>query len=153
MRAARIRKRRAGLLGTVLFFGAMAMAGSAFTAANTLENTAAGSGSAAVTGYAVSGVDYVLNTANPKYITTVDFTLTGASVNTPQPDTGKILAKLKSADVTKATYTDCTIDGSWTAATATVPGYADYTCNLVTATATSGLDIAVANELTIIASS
>lgn len=54
----------------------MGLAGSAFTAANTLPtDTQAGDGARAITGYTVSNVHYGLNATNPEDIDSVTFSL------------------------------------------------------------------------------
>jgi hypothetical protein len=45
----------------------------AFTAANTVPSTAAGSGSGAVTGYVVTDVHYALNAATPTNVDSITF--------------------------------------------------------------------------------
>jgi hypothetical protein len=59
--------------------------GAAFTAANTVPISSAGAGATAVSGYAITAVDYNLNAAAPGNIDTVTFTATadnGDAVNT-----------------------------------------------------------------------
>ena len=51
----------------------------AFTATNTVEGSQAGSGDGVISGYAVTGVDYVLNGTDPTKIDAVSFDLDGAS--------------------------------------------------------------------------
>src|SRR5512133_1095411 len=47
----------------------------AYAAANTVPPTKAGDGAGAITGYAISAVNYTLNTIDPSTIDTVAFTL------------------------------------------------------------------------------
>lgn len=53
----------------------------AFTATNSVEASKAGSGSGAITGYAVTAVDYVLNATTPTLIDSVSFTLDSAATD------------------------------------------------------------------------
>ena len=72
----------------------------AFTATNTVPASYAGSGSGAISGYTVSGVQYTLAAGNPSNIDKVAFTLdASASV---------VKAKLVAAS---SSYTDCTVTG------------------------------------------
>jgi hypothetical protein len=72
----------------------------AFTAANTVPNTNAGSGSGTISGYTISNVQYQLEAANPANIDSVTFTLNANAT----------VAKAKVV-AASATYTDCTIAG------------------------------------------
>ena len=51
----------------------------AFAASNTVPTSNAGEGSAAIGGYAVTGVTYTYSTANPSMITAVDFDIAPAT--------------------------------------------------------------------------
>jgi hypothetical protein len=62
----------------------IAVAVYAFTASNTVPATAAGSGSAAISGYTVSSVDYTLNSGTPTNIDEVSFTLSPTAADTVQ---------------------------------------------------------------------
>ena len=68
---------------TLSHVAALAMAGvvvsstAAFTASNTSDVDKAGSGSGTVSGYAVTGVDYTLDTTTPSNIASVAFRVTG----------------------------------------------------------------------------
>lgn len=62
--------RRAGAIAVA---GALALGAYAYTAANTVPATSAGSGSGAISGYAVSNVQYVLNATTPTDIDSVTF--------------------------------------------------------------------------------
>jgi hypothetical protein len=68
-----------GLMGTVVAVAVVAGGSYAFTASNTVPNTAAGQGTGTVSGYAVSSVAYTLNAAVPSNIDAVTFTLTPSS--------------------------------------------------------------------------
>src|SRR3989442_11323801 len=57
----------------------------AYTASNTVPSGTGGEGSAAISGYSVSGVAYTLNAATPTNIDAVSFT-----ISPPQAATGKM---------------------------------------------------------------
>jgi len=62
-----------------------AVGGAAFTAVNTVPATSAGEGAAAISGFAVTNIAYVLDPTNPPNVTSVTFTATannGDAVNT-----------------------------------------------------------------------
>jgi len=75
----------------------------AYAAANTVPPSSAGDGDAAISGYAVSNVHYVLNSSNPAVIDAVQFTLTGAAT----PAT----VRVKLVDPGGAWYS-CSLSGS-----------------------------------------
>lgn len=52
----------------------VAVGGTAFTAANTVPGSVAGSGSGTISGYTVSAVDYTLNAANPQNLDAIVIT-------------------------------------------------------------------------------
>ena len=54
----------------------------AFTASNSVTAPAAGAGSAAISGYTVSGVSYSLNTSNPQNIDSVAFSVSPTNAST-----------------------------------------------------------------------
>ena len=62
----------------------------AFTAANTVPATNAGSGSGTVSGYTVSNIHYTLNTTTPNNIDSLTFTISPAVPNT---GSGKVVAQ------------------------------------------------------------
>lgn len=65
-----------GMLATV----AVVAGGSyAFTASNTVPATKAGQGSAAISGYTITGASYTLNPATPTNIDAINFTISPAS--------------------------------------------------------------------------
>ena len=64
----------------------IAVIGYAFAAANTVPVTSAGDGEAEITGYNVTGVDYVLDVNDPTIITQVNMTV--APKNTTDGDPG-----------------------------------------------------------------
>lgn len=70
------------LLGTVMAVAVIAGGSYAFTASNTVPTTSAGQGTGAVSGYAVTGVAYTLNSATPSNIDAVTFTINPASATT-----------------------------------------------------------------------
>ena len=96
----------------------MGLAGSAFTAANTLPaDTQAGDGARAITGYAVSDVHYVLNATNPENIDSVTF-----NVDTAPPTGATMKIKLVAAGSTWYTCTNVTTALTCTTTGATVAG-------------------------------
>ncbi len=83
MRILRIRpKRRRSVLAALVVASVVASAAYAFTAANTVPASTAGSGSGAISGYTVSAIAYTLNAATPTNLDAVTFTIapTAASV-------------------------------------------------------------------------
>ena len=73
---------RIGLLFVLV--ATAALIATAFTAANTVPATNAGDGSAAISGYTITGVTYTLNGANPQNLDAVDFTIAPTSASTVQ---------------------------------------------------------------------
>ena len=61
---------------------ALASTAFAFTAANTVPNSRAGSGSSTVSGYTVSAVAYGLNATTPTNIDSVSFTINPVAAST-----------------------------------------------------------------------
>jgi hypothetical protein len=72
-----------------------------FAASNTVPASAAGDGSAAISGYAVTNVHYVLNGTDPSLISSMTFTVAPAV-----PAGGSVNVKLIT---TGTTYTSCTV--------------------------------------------
>ena len=72
------RKRNRYLLAAVAA-AVVAPAAYAFTAANTVPNSNAGSGAGTISGYTVSSVAYTLNAANPQNVDQVAFTISPTS--------------------------------------------------------------------------
>jgi len=92
------RKRRRRSVAIILAAAvAMALAAYAFTATNTVPATSAGDGSAAISGYTISSVQYQLESGAPANLDSVTFT-TSAAANT-------VKAKVQASSTT---YTDCT---------------------------------------------
>jgi hypothetical protein len=89
----------------------------AFTASNTVPNTTAGSGVGTVSGYAVSGVHYTLNTTTPANIDSLTFTV---SPVIPSTGNGKVVvqAALTSGGPTNYSCTTNTSGDTVTCATA-----------------------------------
>jgi hypothetical protein len=58
-----------------------AMAGSAFTASNTVPNGALGQGANTISGYTIAGISYSPDGSNPSNIDSVSFTLSPASAS------------------------------------------------------------------------
>lgn len=110
-----------GLAATVLAAGAYA-----YTAGNTVDASHAGDGAAAISGYAVTGIQYTLDAADPSVIDAVSFT-TDAPAST-------VKVKVVSTD---ASYADCSSsDGT------------SWTCDFA-----SNPSVAAADELAVIATS
>ena len=82
-----------------------------FAAANTVPASGAGDGAGAITGYAISNVQYSLNATTPANIDSVSFTVTpGGGAGAPTT----VKAKLVSSSTT---YSPCSLSGStWTCA-------------------------------------
>lgn len=89
---------------TSVFVGGIAVAGlvaqSALTASNTVSTSAAGAGSATISGYTVTDVHYNLNASNPQNIDSVTFV-----VDTAPPAGSTVKVKLVAAG---STYYSCT---------------------------------------------
>lgn len=62
-------------------FGVTMLAGSAFTASNTVPNATAGDGAGTVSGYTVTGTQYTLNSTDPSKVDGVGFTLSPATAS------------------------------------------------------------------------
>jgi hypothetical protein len=75
----RWRRKRNRYLAAVAIAAIVAPAAYAFTAANTVPSSSAGSGSGAISGYTVSGVSYTLNASNPQNVDQVAFTISPTS--------------------------------------------------------------------------
>jgi hypothetical protein len=76
---------RRGPLQLITALAIFAVGGAAFTAVNTVPATSAGEGAAAISGFAVTNIAYVLDPTNPPNVTSVTFTATannGDAVNT-----------------------------------------------------------------------
>ena len=95
----------------------------AFTAANTVPGSNAGSGLGTISGYTVSNVAYTLNAANPQNVDQVAFTIA--------PTTGTVKVQVVSG-------------GSWYACTNTA---GSVTCATTSPQATA----ATVNQLTVVA--
>lgn len=111
-----------GLAATVLAAGAYA-----YTDANTVPETRAGDGAAAITGYDVTNVQYSLDATDPSVIDAVSFTTHAAATT--------VKAKVVAAETN---YTDCTGDATGTS----------WSCDFTTNPAVAAVD-----ELTVIATS
>lgn len=108
---------------------AVALAALAFTNANTFPAGApkAGDGSASISGYAVTGVSYVLNATNPQNLDKVKFTLDDAA--------STVKVKLSAG----GSWYSCSEDASATAN--------DWEC----ATTSPQATVAAATQLTVVA--
>lgn len=98
-----------------------------FAASNTVPTSAAGDGSAAISGYTVTNVHYVLNGTDPSQISSMTFTVAPAI-----PAGGAVQVKLIT---TGTTYTACTV----------------ATGTNVTCTFTGGVSVLNADQLRVIA--
>ena len=77
-----MKRRLTGKLGVLALAGAIAAGGYAYTATNTVPATTAGVGSGAISGYAITNVQYGLNATTPTNIDTVTFTINPAAAAT-----------------------------------------------------------------------
>ena len=100
----------------------------AFTASNTVPSSNAGSGSHAISGYAVTNVAYTLNSTTPTDLDAVAFTLDAAA--------GTVKAQV----VSGGTWYACSNGGSGN----------DWTCDTTLGTQAT---VAPANQLTVVATS
>lgn len=80
----------------------------AFTAANTVPNTTAGSGSGTVSGYTVTALHYNLDATSPDNIDSLTFTI---SPVVPSTGTGKVVIQAALSSGGPDTYT-CTTDST-----------------------------------------
>jgi hypothetical protein len=119
----RWRRKRNRYLAAAAIAAIVAPAAYAFTAANTVPASSAGSGSGAISGYTVSNVAYTLNASNPQNVDQVAFTIS--------PTTGTVKVQVVSG-------------GSWYACTNTA---GSVTCATTSPQATA----AAVNQLTVVA--
>ena len=107
----RSRRRRRRVVAIVAAAAALSFAAYAFTASNTVPTSKAGDGNAAISGYTVTNVSYVL-ASNPANIDKVTFTLSDTAAT--------VKAKVVSASTT---YDSCSNTGgnSWSCDFATDP--------------------------------
>ena len=119
----RWRRNRNRYLAAAAIAAIVAPAAYAFTAANTVPASSAGSGSGAISGYTVSNVAYTLNASNPQNVDQVAFTIS--------PTTGTVKVQVVSG-------------GSWYACTNTA---GSVTCATTSPQATA----AAVNQLTVVA--
>lgn len=119
----RLRRKRNRYLAAAAIAAVVAPAAYAFTAANTVPSSSAGSGSGAISGYTVSAVAYTLNASNPQNVDQVAFTIS--------PTTGTVKVQVVSG-------------GSWYACTNTA---GSVTCATTSPQATA----AAVNQLTVVA--
>ena len=140
MRQARIRRRRGGFAGAVVFVALLAGSAYAFTGTNTFGESAAGTGSQTISGYAISSISYGLDSTDPNKVTSVTFRATAPS-GVPDPKAGNVKAKLVTTTNT-TDYKSCTK----TSPSSTAQTYSEWSCSI-----TPVLDIAQAEQLTIIA--
>jgi hypothetical protein len=119
----RRRRRQRRFIATAILAGAFASAAYAFTAANTVPATNAGSGSGAISGYTASNVTYTLNSTNPQNLDQVAFTIS--------PTTGTVKVQL----VSGGSWYSCTNSGG------------SVTCATTSPQATA----AAVNQLTVVA--
>lgn len=108
----------------------------AFAASNTVPQSSAGDGAGLISGYAVSGVKYNLNAADPQNIDSINFTLTTTNT-TGIPATSSILARI----VNTQTFMTCSFTGGGsTSVAATCPS-----------SGTTGQSALIANTLQVVA--
>jgi hypothetical protein len=96
------------LLVAVIAAAAIGGGAYAFTAANTVPNTTAGSGSGTVSGYTVTALHYNLNATSPVNIDSLTFTI---SPVVPSTGTGKVVIQAALTSGGPNTYT-CTTDST-----------------------------------------
>jgi hypothetical protein len=94
------------VLPAVAAVALFSVGGAAFTAANTVPVSSAGSGATAVSGYTISNIDYNLNGTTFANIDTVTFTATAAN-----GDASNTNLTIKVKFNTAAGYYDCTRTG------------------------------------------
>ncbi len=106
----------------------MAVGGMAYTAANTVPTTVAGSGSGSVSGYTISSIVYNVNASNPNNVDSITFAYSPSS---PDPTRARVSA-----------------DGgtTWFNCDSAIVGGSDS----VTACATAGLTVPALTNLTIV---
>lgn len=119
---------RSFLMSAVAGATVMAVGGMAYTAANTVPATVAGSGSGAVSGYTISAIVYNVNGTDPRNVDSITFSYSPSS---PDPTRARI-----SAD-NGTTWFNCD---------SVINGGTDQ----VTACATSGLTVAAASTVIIV---
>lgn len=106
----------------------MAVGGMAYTAANTVPNTVAGSGSGTVSGYTISSIVYNVNASDPRNVDSITFSYSPSS---PDPTRARVSS-----------------DGgtTWFNCDSAIVGASD----LVSACTTSGLTVASLSSLIIV---
>ncbi|MCC6237865.1 MAG: hypothetical protein IT299_09865 [Dehalococcoidia bacterium] len=118
--------RRQPLFWVVLAALALVLVGrAAFAAANTVPQSSAGAGSAAVSGFTITAIDYNLNATNPLNLDTATFTATADNGETGTALTIRVRFDASTSDwyecsrtggVAPAHNISCTVDGSGTPA-------------------------------------
>ena len=76
------RSRRRRIVVGIVLAALLALGSYAFTAANTVPGTTAGSGSGTISGYTITNVQYNLNAATPTNIDSVSFTISPSAATT-----------------------------------------------------------------------
>jgi hypothetical protein len=94
------------VLPAVAAVALFSVGGAAFTAANTVPISSAGSGATAVSGYTISAIDYNLNATTPANVDSVTFTATADN-----GDASNTNLTIKAKFVNAAAYYDCTRSG------------------------------------------
>jgi hypothetical protein len=115
------------LAAVLLAVVVLTMAIYGFAASNTVSTSGAGDGSAAISGYTVTNVHYVLDAVDPSLISSMAFTVAPAI-----PAGGSVQVKLVA---TGTTYTACTVSGGTN----------------VTCTFAGGVSVLAADQLRVIA--
>ena len=115
--------RRLGALGAA---ATIAVGAYAYTAANTVPSTSAGSGATAISGYTITSVAYGLNATTPTNIDTVTFTISPTAAST-------VKAQLVSA----GTFYSCTNTAGAVSCATTAPQATVAAANNLTILATN----------------
>jgi ABC-type transport system substrate-binding protein len=104
----RRRSRQRRFIVTAILAGAFASAAYAFTAANTVPATNAGSGSGAISGYTASSVTYTLNATNPQNLDQVQL-VSGGSWYSCTNASGSVTCATTSPQATAAAVNQLTV--------------------------------------------
>jgi hypothetical protein len=102
----------------------------AFTAANTVPSSRAGSGSAGVSGYTISGLHFTLNSSAPQRTDSATFTI---SPVIPSASTGKAIIQVTQGGTAAATY-PCTTNTTGESVTCLLGSPVVYAANITSVT-------------------
>jgi hypothetical protein len=114
MGVSRVINRRTAVLGLLLVI--LATAGFGFAASNTVDQSSAGDGSTAISGYDIENIDYTL-AGDPTLLSSVSFDLNGG---VGDPDVGEVKVQLNS--LVPGQWFDCTGGGVGTVYTCAING-------------------------------